>query len=101
MKPNQYIGDASYIVSEILAYLTERPKAQDTLEGIVEWWLLEQRIKRETTRVKEALAELVARGFVLEERRREGRLHYRMNQHKQKEIQALLEKRAKRRTQWP
>lgn len=97
MESHQDMSDVLYIVNEILAYLTEHPKAQGTLEGIVEWWLLEQRIKRETTRVKEALAELIAKGFLLEERR-DGRLHYRINQHKQKEIQALLEKRAEGRT---
>jgi hypothetical protein len=26
------------ISNEILAYLVEYPQAQDTLEGIVEWW---------------------------------------------------------------
>jgi len=53
------------VVYKILAYLSEHPQAQDTLEGIVEWWLLEQQIKCRTVQVKEALAELVARGFVL------------------------------------
>ena len=48
----------------ILAYLQANPDAQDTLEGIVEWWLLDQRIRDETDRVKEALAYLTKQGLV-------------------------------------
>ena len=32
------------ICSFILAYLSDNPDAGDTFEGIVEWWLLNQRI---------------------------------------------------------
>ena len=39
------INDESKIGNEILAYLVDHPKTQDTLEGIVEWWLLERAIK--------------------------------------------------------
>ena len=54
------------MAAEILDYMVENPGAQDTLEGIVEWWLLENRIRRETRRVREALDELVALGLVTE-----------------------------------
>ena len=47
---------------QIMAYLVDHPNARDTLEGIVEWWLLEREIKFETARVKEALSNLVAGG---------------------------------------
>ncbi|MCP4368359.1 MAG: hypothetical protein GY797_09665 [Deltaproteobacteria bacterium] len=79
------------IAYEILAYLVEYPEAQDTLEGIVEWWLLEQQIKRQTTKVKKALAELVAKRLILERKGEDSRTHYRINRSKYKEIQALLE----------
>jgi len=49
----------SSVFYEILAYLADHPQAQDTVKGIVEWWLLEQRIKRAKTQVKAVLAQLV------------------------------------------
>jgi len=67
------------VVREILAYLAEHPDAQDTVEGIVEWWLLEQKIKHHTAQVKEVLAELVIQGLVLEHEEKDARIHYCMN----------------------
>jgi predicted transcriptional regulator len=58
----------------------------------VEWWLLEQQIKRETAKVKEALQELVSEGLVLERNDDNSPIHYRVNRLKLKEIQALLKK---------
>ncbi|MBI3801945.1 MAG: hypothetical protein HY268_33865 [Deltaproteobacteria bacterium] len=75
---------------EILAYLIEHPRAQDTLEGIVEWWFLEQQIKCRTVQVKEALGELGARGFVLERKGSDGHLLYRVNRRRSKDIRVLL-----------
>ena len=43
----------------ILAYLMDNPDAGDTFEGIVEWWLLHQRIKFETETVSEAVAKII------------------------------------------
>lgn len=62
---------------EILAYLAEYPGAQDTLEGIVEWWLLQRKIERQTARAREALDFLVAAGKVQEVRASDRRIHYR------------------------
>ena len=66
------------IANEIIAYLAEHPDAQDTFEGITEWWLLERKIKYQTTMVKEALDELVKNGFVVEIKR-ESTKHYKLN----------------------
>jgi hypothetical protein len=78
------------MAENILAYLATHPEAQDTMEGIVEWWLLEQEIRRSTAQVKAALAELVAQGLVLERRGKDGQIHYRINRLKTAKIQALL-----------
>jgi hypothetical protein len=81
---------------EILAYLAAHPEAQDTLEGIVQWWLLEQKIRSQTARVKEALAELVTRKLVLECPGNDARNHYRLNRRKMKTIRAILGEEGKR-----
>jgi DNA-binding transcriptional ArsR family regulator len=77
-------------VYRILGYLVQNPKAQDTLEGIVEWWLLERHARAAVLRVKEALAELVGAGLVLERRGEGSRIYYKLNPLKLKEITALL-----------
>lgn len=78
------------ITHDILAYLVEYPNSQDTLEGIVEWWLLKQEIERRTTEVREVLAELVAGKLILERKGRDARSHYRINRRRAREIAQLL-----------
>ena len=84
------INDKSQIGSEILAYLVNHPEAQDTLEGIVEWWLLERAIKFQEAQVKKALSDLVAKGLILEKKGTDSQVYYRINQIKYREIQALF-----------
>lgn len=73
-----------------MGYLIDNPDAQDTLEGIVEWWLLEKSIERGTVTVKEALAKLVDRSLILERVGSDLRLRYSINGDKLEEISALL-----------
>lgn len=75
---------------KILAYLAENPSAQDTLEGVVEWWLLEQRIRDCTAKTEEALAELVREGLVIERKGKDARSHYRVNRRKLRAIKGIL-----------
>lgn len=77
------------IADQLLAYLDENPRAQDTLEGIV-WWLLERRVKFYTARAKEGLAQLVSEGLVLERAGPDGQLYYRLNQRRRQQIRARL-----------
>jgi hypothetical protein len=70
----------SRLASHILSYLTKHPRAQDTLEGIVEWWVLEQGVEQRVVAVKDALAKLVAQGSVLQGERPDGRVYYKLNQ---------------------
>ena len=90
MECDLLITDKSQLGNKILAYLVDHPKAQDTLEGIVEWWLLEQKITYETARVQEALAELVAQKMILEKKGPDSKTHYRINQKKYEEIKELV-----------
>ena len=80
----------SQIARDVLAYLSENPDAQDTLAGIVEWWLLEAQIKYRTESVKRALAQLVEEGLIIEKAGKDSQPHYRINANKSQEIIALL-----------
>ena len=84
------VTDKAQIEREILAYLAEHRGAQDTLEGIAEWWLLEQRIVTRAAEVREALGGLVAEGLVIEREGGDGRRHFRVNRRRAAKIKALL-----------
>jgi hypothetical protein len=71
--------DKNEIASDILVYLTDHPDAQDTLEGIAEWWILERKTTHQLAQVKDAVQKLVQKGY-LEEKIMDiasGRKHYR------------------------
>ena len=80
----------SEIVREILGYLVEHPDAQDTLEGIAQWWIPEQGIRTQIGNIKKAIAELVAQELVLERRGKDSRVHYRINALNRKKIESFL-----------
>jgi hypothetical protein len=60
----------------ILRYLARHPQAQDTIEGIVEWWLLEQRIVDANTEIEKVLEKLVAENLVIRRQARDGKVYY-------------------------
>ncbi|MFM8359338.1 MAG: hypothetical protein ACKOET_12385 [Verrucomicrobiota bacterium] len=63
---------------EILGYLLRNPAGEDSIEGIVEWWLLEQRLVQAHQEVRQALAALHTRGFVEERTAPGGTTIYRL-----------------------
>jgi len=82
----------SEIARDILAYLISNPEAQDTFSGIVEWWLLEEQIKRRRENIREALADLVSSGLIIEIVGRDSQTHYRINGERAAEITTLLDR---------
>jgi len=78
------------VALQILTYLGVHPNAQDTVEGIAQWWVMEQRVRCMSREVQRALAELVTKGMVLERTGRDGRAHYRLNSRKRAAIERLL-----------
>ena len=86
-------SEISRTLFDILAYLADHPKAADTIEGIAQWWLLEQRIRQQIPVIEKALGVLVEKGFVLEQSARNGRTRYRINQRKHTQIKSFLERR--------
>lgn len=83
-------SDKLKITHDVLAYLAEHQQAQDTLEGIVEWWLIEQKIKQQTVMVKQVLNELVKKKYLLETKGMDARVRYRINHRKEREIRQFL-----------
>ena len=79
------------IAHDVLSYLNKRSKAGDTLEGIVEWWLLEVKIRRSCAEVKTILDDLVEQGLICEVKGPDARIHYRTNLQKQQEIAVLID----------
>jgi hypothetical protein len=74
------------LADEVLAYVVRHPEAQDTVEGIAEWWLLEQRIRHAVSDVEAALSELVGNGFLVARQCTDGRTYYRLNPDRGQEI---------------
>ena len=52
----------------VLGYLTQHPDAADTLDGIVGWWLPQQRFETERLRIEQALVHLVELGQLRRDR---------------------------------
>ena len=82
--------EKSEIAQDLLRYLIGHPQAQDTLEGIAEWWIPERRIESRTAKIREVLKELAAAGLILERQGPDSRARYLINSDKQAEILALL-----------
>ena len=75
---------------KILAYLMDNPNAQDTLEGILDWWLLQQDLQRNIALVRKALDELLDKKFLLERKGTNKQKYYQVNHEKLTEIATLI-----------
>jgi hypothetical protein len=60
---------------EILDYLARQPEAQDTIEGILFWWVSDS-IRSWAPKISETVAELVERGFLEKKPSADGRTFY-------------------------
>ena len=78
------------LAHEILVYVAKHPHAQDTVEGIVLWWLESRGVECDAGLVGGALATLVARDLIVEIRASDTRVHYRMRPEKREEIRAHI-----------
>jgi hypothetical protein len=70
------------VAREILRYLTQHPKAQDTLEGISQWWLPERGMRVSVAETKAAVEQLVVDELLLAHRGLDGRIRYGRNPRK-------------------
>jgi hypothetical protein len=83
-------SDEASITREILSYLLTHRKAEDTIEGIVDWWLLEERIRYRTKVVQTVLDKLVEERFVLVRRSTDEKIRYGINDQKIDEIHEII-----------
>lgn len=74
---------------EILDYLARHPNAQDTIDGILHWWLLDACIRKWEPRIAETVARLVEEGFLEMKSSDDGHVLYRVS----RQYRATLEKR--------
>jgi hypothetical protein len=61
---------------EILDYLARHPDAQDTLDGILHWWVLDAYLKKWTPKIEETVMQLVEQGFLEEKPSPDGQTFY-------------------------
>jgi hypothetical protein len=65
MREKQYGGDNRVEIEKtVVTYLGNHPLAADTLDGIVAWWLPQQRYETARTRIEQALVHLVEVGVL-------------------------------------
>jgi hypothetical protein len=64
---------------EILAYLARHPDAQDTIDGILHWWVLDSCIRQWAPRIAATLQQLVDGGFLEQQPSADGRIFYRIS----------------------
>jgi hypothetical protein len=69
MTDSQHKGsdENAEIEDAVIAYLHDHPDAADTLDGILQWWLPQQRYETARASIEDALARLVNAGLLRRE----------------------------------
>lgn len=80
------------ISNAILHYLLKHPQAQDTLEGIIHWWILEERIYQRTLEISEVLRSLVEKELLIEKKVSNSDVLYSLNEKKKGLIETIVGK---------
>ena len=78
------------IADDILRYLCNNPDSKDTIEGIAQWWVLEQRIASQVRKVEEGVERLLSQGYLLAAAGPSGKRVYQVNPERLKEIRERL-----------
>lgn len=77
------------IALKVLRYLSKRPEAKDTIEGIAKWWLIEEQIEETLGSVDRALSYLISRQFLVPVTFRNQETYYQLNKERLEDIRAL------------
>jgi hypothetical protein len=87
------VSDQSQIAHAILRYLDANPDAEDTIEGIAQWWVRKDWVQRKVDEVEHAIRLLKGRGFILEEPSTSVRHSlYRLNPDQREAVRKFLRK---------
>lgn len=81
----------SIIARQILAYLVKHPDAQDTLEGIMQWWLVHQEVHYRRELILKALDDLVQKELIIMRTPDSSSPRYQANWNRAAEIGNLLQ----------
>ncbi|MGA1841145.1 MAG: hypothetical protein ACMUIU_11020 [bacterium] len=81
----------SGIAFEVLSYLYKHPNAQDTVEGIAQWWIMERQINQTISDVEKALALLCSKRWIIAIQIPDSNILYKINKQKIKDIKNLIE----------
>jgi len=64
---------------EILDYLARHPDSQDTIDGILHWWVLDAHIRNWAPKIAKTVTQLVKQGFLEEKPSLDGKIFYRIS----------------------
>jgi hypothetical protein len=90
LSPKLYSAEEKQIARDILSYLKKHPEAKDTLDGITQWWLLEEWNHRMRLRVQNAVSFLLSKDLIFETQRQGSPPYYQLNRQKRAEIAKIL-----------
>lgn len=76
MNPYDEDPDIKALAQEIAHYLQGREHVADTLDGILQWWILRQRLHEERRRVERAVDYLFRQGLISARELPDGRRLY-------------------------
>lgn len=74
-------GSERELERSLLDYLRRHPQAADTLRGIVNWWLPQQRYESGLRRIERVLSRLVVEGQLHCNRLPDGEVLYQLEKH--------------------
>jgi hypothetical protein len=74
------VAERDEVATMVLGYLLRHPAAADTLDGIVDWWLPQQRYETAHCSIERSLRELVLDGALRSEALPDGSVLYALNQ---------------------
>ncbi len=61
---DEYDPEIRAVADEIARHLREHGSVADTLDGIAQWWLMQQRVREENKKVERAMDYLCDQGLV-------------------------------------